>query len=113
MAEATRLGIADRVMMPGFLRDPARYIRLFDIFALSSDSEQYPISLVEAMASGIPAVATDVGDVRNIVASENLPFIVSRDDEAGLADAIRKLANDAELRKRIGDANRLSGDLAI
>jgi L-malate glycosyltransferase len=106
MAEAARLGIADHVMMPGFLRDPARYIRLFDIFALSSDSEQYPISLVEAMVSGLPAVSTDVGDVRNIVARENLPYIVSRDDEVGLADAIATLANDAGLRDSIGVANR-------
>ena len=106
MAEATRLNIADRVMMPGFLRDPARFIRLFDIFALSSDSEQYPISLVEAMASELPVVSTDVGDVRNIVSAENLPFIIKRDDEAGLADAIRTLANNAVLRKKLGDANR-------
>jgi L-malate glycosyltransferase len=106
LAEATRLGIAERVMMPGFLRDPARFIRLFDIFALSSDSEQYPISLVEAMASEIPVVATDVGDVRNIVSSENLPFIMKREDEAGLADAIRTLASNADLRKKLGVANR-------
>jgi glycosyltransferase involved in cell wall biosynthesis len=106
MKEAQRLGIADRVMMPGFLRDPARYIRLFDIFALSSDSEQYPISLVEAMASELPVVSTDVGDVRNIVAAENLPFIVPRSDEDGLAHAIRLLAGDTALRKNIGDANR-------
>ena len=106
MKEAQRLGIADRVMMPGFLRDPARYIRLFDIFALSSDSEQYPISLVEAMASELPVVSTDVGDVRNIVAPENLPYIVPRTDEAALAGAIQKLAADAVLRKTLGDANR-------
>ncbi len=106
MAEAERLGIADRVMMPGFLRDPARYIRLFDIFALSSDSEQYPISLVEAMTSALPAVSTDVGDVRNIVARENLPYIVPRQDEDALADAIRTLAADAGLRASIGEANR-------
>jgi L-malate glycosyltransferase len=106
MSEAERLGIADRVMMPGFLRDPARYIGLFDIFALSSDSEQYPISLVEAMASGIPAVSTDVGDVRNIVARENLPFVIDRQDENGLANAIAALAKDARLRIEIGDANR-------
>ena len=106
MAEATRLGIADRIMMPGFLRDPARFIRLFDIFALSSDSEQYPISLVEAMASELPVVATDVGDVRNIVASDNLPFIVNRLDETALANAIRTLADDSALRKKLGDANR-------
>ena len=106
MAEAERLGIADRVMIPGFLRDPARYIRLFDIFALSSDSEQYPISLVEAMTSALPAVSTDVGDVRNIVSRENLPFIVPRQDEDALANAIRSLAADAELRSTIGYANR-------
>jgi glycosyltransferase involved in cell wall biosynthesis len=106
MAEAERLGIADRVMMPGFLRDPARYIRLFDIFALSSDSEQYPISLVEAMTSAIPVVSTDVGDVRNIIARENLPFIVPRTDEAGLAQAIRELAGDRGLREKLGTANR-------
>ena len=106
MAEAERLGIADRVMMPGFLRDPARYIRLFDIFALSSDSEQYPISLVEAMTSAIPVVSSDVGDVRNIVARENLPFIVPRTDEVALAQAIKELASDGELREKLGTANR-------
>lgn len=106
MAEAERLGIADRIMMPGFLRDPARYIRLFDIFALSSDSEQYPISLVEAMTSALPAVSTDVGDVCNIVARENLPYIVPRQDENALAEAIRTLAADAGLRASVGDANR-------
>jgi glycosyltransferase involved in cell wall biosynthesis len=106
MAEAERLGIADRVMMPGYLRDPARYIRLFDIFALSSDSEQYPTSLLEAMTSAIPVVSTDVGDVKNIVARENRPFIVPRTDEASLAQAIGELANDAGLREKLGIANR-------
>ena len=107
MAEAARQGIADRVMMPGFLRDPSRYIRLFDIFALSSDSEQYPISLIEAMTSALPAVATDVGDVSKIVSRENRPFIVARTDETALADSIKTLAADAALRVTLGAANRL------
>jgi L-malate glycosyltransferase len=105
LAEAARLGISDRLMMPGFLRDPARYVGLFDIFALSSDSEQYPISLVEGMAAGCAVAATDVGDIRNIVAPSNRDFIVPRDDEAALASAIRRLANDAVLRKRLGKDN--------
>jgi len=107
LSEATRLGIADRVMMPGHLRDPARYIRLFDIFALSSDSEQYPISLVEAMTSALPILSTDVGDVRNIVSRENRPFIVARSDEDALALAIASLAKDAALRETLAAANRL------
>ena len=106
LAEAARLGIADRVIMPGFMRDPASYVGLFDIFALSSDSEQYPISLVEAMAAGLPAVCTDVGDVRNIVSEANRPFIVAKEDEDGFAAALTKLAGDASLRQSIGAANQ-------
>jgi glycosyltransferase involved in cell wall biosynthesis len=75
-AEARARGVAARVIMPGFISDPARVIGHFDIFALSSDSEQFPISLVEAMAAGLPAVATAVGDVRAIVARDNAPLIV-------------------------------------
>jgi glycosyltransferase involved in cell wall biosynthesis len=105
LAEAARQGISDRLMMPGFLKDPARYVGLFDIFALSSDSEQYPISLVEAMAAGCAVAATDVGDVRNIVDEQNKRFIVARDDDA-LASAIRELASDGELRNNLGERNR-------
>lgn len=93
--------------MPGSLRDSARYIRLFDIFALSSDSEQYPVSLIEAMTSGLPIVSTDVGDVRNMIARENAPYVVARTDEAGLGNAIRDLASSAKLRETLGGANRL------
>ncbi len=106
VAEAERLGISDRLVMPGFLKNPASYVGLFDIFALSSDSEQYPISLVEAMAAGLPAVCTDVGDVRNIVAEPNRPFIIAKDDEAGFAAALSRLVDDAALRRDIGAANR-------
>ncbi len=104
-AEAKRLGISDRLMLGGFLQEPARFIGLFDIFALTSDSEQYPISLVEAMAAGLPAVATDVGDIVNMVSPENRDFIMPKSDETGLAGAIRSLANDEKLRKTIGAAN--------
>ncbi|MEQ1540046.1 MAG: glycosyltransferase [Sphingorhabdus sp.] len=106
MTEAARLGIADRVIMPGFMRDPSAFVGLFDIFALSSDSEQYPISLVEAMAAGLPTVCTDVGDVRNIVTEANRPFIVAKDDEDGFAAALTKLANGSTLRQTIGVANK-------
>jgi L-malate glycosyltransferase len=106
MAEATRLGVADRVIMPGFMKDPSQFVGLFDIFALSSDSEQYPISLVEAMAAGLPAVCSDVGDVRNIVAEANRSFIVAKDDEDGFAAALTTLAGDAKLRYQIGAANQ-------
>jgi L-malate glycosyltransferase len=107
MAEAERLGSADRVIMPGFVAHPHRYVGLFDIFALSSDSEQFPISLVEAMAAGQPAICTDVGDVMAIVSKENRPFIAPAHDEDGFAAALGKLVNDASLRATLGQANQL------
>lgn len=105
-AEARRCGVAERVHLPGFLADPARWIGLFDIFALSSDSEQFPISLVEAMAAGLPAVCTGVGDVRAMVSSDNLPLVVDPGDEAAFAAALDSLAERSDLRRAIGLANR-------
>ena len=105
-AEARSTGVASRLLMPGFLGEPARWIGHFDIFALSSDSEQFPISLIEAMAAGLPAVATAVGDVLEIVAEDNKPLIVEAGDEAAFAAALDSLAEQPHLRKAIGAANR-------
>jgi glycosyltransferase involved in cell wall biosynthesis len=105
-AEARRCGVADRVHMPGFRSDPSRWIGGFDIFALSSDSEQLPISLLEAMAAGLPAVATAVGDVPHMVSLDNAPLIVAPADEAAFAAALDTLAARPDLRRAIGRANR-------
>jgi L-malate glycosyltransferase len=106
MAEARVRGVADRVLLPGFLADPARYVGRFTIFALSSDSEQFPISLVEAMAAGLPIVATDVGDIGAMVSADNRPLIVDPRDEDAFSLALDSLAERPDLRRAIGRANR-------
>ncbi len=106
LAEAARLGMEDRVVMPGHMNDPAAFIGHFDIFALSSDSEQFPVSLVEAMAAGLPTVCTDVGDVRAIVSDANRRFVMPVHRERGFYDALKTLADDPALRHAIGTANR-------
>lgn len=105
-AEAARLGLAERVHLPGFAPDPARVMGLFDLFALSSDSEQFPISVVEAMAAGLAVVSPAVGDVAAMVAPENAPWIVPPGDEAALGAALAAAAADDGRRGAVGAANR-------
>ena len=70
-ALAASLGIAPRVSFLGHIADPAPLYAGFDLFALSSDTEQMPIAVIEAMAAGLPVAATDVGDVRGMLAEAN------------------------------------------
>jgi len=105
-AQAKVSGVTDRVHLPGFVPDPSRAVGLFDIFALSSDSEQFPISVVEAMAAGLPVASPAVGDVAMMVSVENRSYVTPPGDEAALAWAMSELAGDEALRARVGSANR-------
>ena len=106
MAEAERLGLADRVHLPGFTPNPAHVVGLFDLFALSSDSEQFPISVVEAMAAGLAVVSPRVGDVAAMVAKENRPWLTLPDDEQAIGAVLAAAARDPAMRAAIGGANR-------
>jgi glycosyltransferase involved in cell wall biosynthesis len=106
LAEAMQHRLEDRVHLPGHVPDPAAAIGLFDLFALSSDSEQAPLSVLEAMAAGLAVASPAVGDVAEMVSADNAPYVVAPGDEAALGHALATLGGDEALRRRVGEANR-------
>lgn len=103
---SAELKLTDRAYFLGHVEDVPAIMRGMDIFALSSDTEQMPNSLLQAMAAGRPVAAVDVGDVRDIVSPENRPFVVRRDDNAALAAALATLASDPQRREILGRLNQ-------
>jgi L-malate glycosyltransferase len=105
-ALTSALGVADRVALMGPIDRPERLLGFFDVFALTSDTEQMPYSIIEAMATGLPIVATDVGDVRDMLAEDSRHLVRPINDETGFTAALTRLLDDGEERKRLGAANR-------
>lgn len=103
---AEAMAIEDDVILTGFLPEPHKYMGLFDIFALSSQSEQAPLSVIEAMAAGLPIVAPDVGDISAMVCEHNRQYLAPERTEVVLRDRLDILAKHDELRTYIGNANR-------
>ncbi len=104
-ALARDAGLGDRVHFPGAVGDPAPLYRSFDLFALSSDTEQMPLAVLEAMASGLPVAATDVGDVRAMLPGPCQAFVVPRED-AALSGAMAALLRREDRGRDLGALNR-------
>ncbi|MGB0100757.1 MAG: glycosyltransferase family 4 protein [Nocardioides sp.] len=98
--------LAGRVTLAGWVDDPASRFAEADLYLLSSAAENCPLSLLEAMASGLPVVATAVGGVPEVVRDGVDGLLCRADDRAGLAAAVQRLAGDAALRARMGAAAR-------
>jgi len=81
-ALAHSLGIDGATLFAGHSTHAERWMASFDVFALSSDTEQMPLSLLEAMASGLACACTNVGDVAGMVAGVNAPFVTAVNDDA-------------------------------
>ena len=102
---AAELGIAGSTHFLGHMADPASAYLAMDLFCLSSDTEQMPFSLLEAMASGLAVCSTRVGDVSSMLPPESRLHVASLDDHS-LAEALRPLVLDRQLRACLGSANR-------
>jgi glycosyltransferase involved in cell wall biosynthesis len=103
---AGELGVRDRVRFAGHRQDSTECFAVLDVFLMSSRTEQTPNALLEAMASGAPAICTDVGDTAELLGAHQRPYVVDRGDEAAYGACVGALGQDAELRQRLGAENR-------
>ena len=103
---AAELGIADRVRFLGWRRDLATIYAATDVFVLTSRNEGTPVALIEAMASGVPGVSTDVGGVKDVITSDDVGSRVRDGDSDGLAAHIVRFLADDELRRLTGQRAR-------
>jgi L-malate glycosyltransferase len=101
------LGLSDKVILAGIVADPVECYRAMDVFSLSSDTEQMPLVLLEAMGTGLPILSTNVGDVLQMVSNANRPYVTPLGDTDAFAGALRALTQDAPARARLGQMNRL------
>jgi glycosyltransferase involved in cell wall biosynthesis len=96
---AERLGLDARFV--GWVPDARPWIAAFDVFALPSRAEAFPLTIVEAMLSGTPIVASAVGSVPEAVRHEETGLLVPSGDRAALTAAIRRILDDGPLRERL------------
>jgi glycosyltransferase involved in cell wall biosynthesis len=105
-AQATSLGIAEHVGFCGLCMDPSPLYRDFDIFVLPSLLEQTSMSILEAMASALPVVATRVGGSPDLLDHGHVGTLVESGDQAQLANALISLIRDPGKRHQIGQSAR-------
>lgn len=101
---AGRLGIADRVAFLGFRRDVRDVMSAYDVFVLASWWEPFGLVLLEAMALGVPCIATNAGGAPEVVAENETALLVPPRDPEALARAMTRLVDDESLRERLGAA---------
>lgn len=103
-AQASGLGIRERVHFAGGRRDVHQLLPAFDVFVLSSISEGLPLTVLEAMACGLPVISTDVGALKEAVENGQTGLLVPSRQPAALAQAIGTLLGHPERRRSMGEA---------
>jgi glycosyltransferase involved in cell wall biosynthesis len=121
-ARAHALGLAERVRWLGWRRDLPTVYGATDVFVLTSRNEGTPVALIEAMAAGVPGVATAVGGVPDVLTDDSMGLLVPPDAAAAIAAAVIRLLSSEQARREMGrqarqavlaryDATRLVSDV--
>jgi glycosyltransferase involved in cell wall biosynthesis len=105
-AQVAALGLQDAVWLPGARADIGAVLQTFSVFALPSLAEGTPVSMLEAMASNLPVVASNVGGIPEVVDDGVQGLLVPVGDVEALAQALARYALDANLRAAHGRAGR-------
>ena len=100
------LGLGRNVLLTGYRRDIPHLLRCSDVLVLCSEMESSPLTLLEAMSSGLPVVTTEVGGIPEIVKDGGNGFLVPPGSPRELAERILELNSDSALRRRMGAAAR-------
>jgi glycosyltransferase involved in cell wall biosynthesis len=103
---ANDLRIGSSVRFAGWKHDLASVYGAMDVVALTSRNEGTPVALIEAMAAGVPVVATAVGGVPDVVKHNENGLLIPSGEPMSLADALYRVASDDELCRRLGAAGR-------
>ena len=101
-AEVSRLGLEGRVRFLGWIEDVATVLSSWDVFVMPSLEEGFPIAALNAMAAGLPVVATKVGGVPELIEDGSSGLLVEPRDLEALVAALGTLLRDRELRLRLG-----------
>jgi glycosyltransferase involved in cell wall biosynthesis len=106
-AKVREAALEDRLILTGARSDVPQILAALDIFVMTSDTEGLPNAVMEAMASGLPVVATRVGGTPELVAEGETGHLVPPGRREPLLEALRALVADRALRRRMGEAGRI------
>lgn len=105
-SQARTLGLADRVVFAGTIENVRGLLPAFDLFALPSLREGMSIALIEALAAGLPVVATSIPGISEVISDQQTGLLVRSENAQALADAIERLLVDPGLRDRLASAGQ-------
>lgn len=109
-ARIARAGLQARVTLPGWTDGVAEFLSPLDIFVLPSFQEDFPLALLDAMASGMPIVASAIDGPKDFLADGETALLVPPNDSCALTNALERLVRDDALRESLGRAARAAAE---